>query len=414
MSTVEAITKFVNAAYSQLARSEVDKDYSTTVASRAGYTAEQLSVLPEGANLGLSCGCPILSSGLQQGEVVLDLGSGGGLDVFLAANQVGPTGVVIGLDGSEDMIALARRNAASKGLKPPHVAFAKASLVEELPVEPASVDCVVSNCVLNLLPGEGKTVVLKEAFRVLKPGGRMNLADVIATHDIPADLRNDLECIVDCISGAISEEEYRGLLQAAGFINISFIQEGELTACGSGTERNNSSGSLNQEALAKKPSDFVASYRISVSKPCYPAEAISPTVLKNWWYAYPEVKSTPDALTTEQVAALVRDPNQNSTDFTVIDVRRNDHMGGHVRGSLQCPAQSFYDDLPGYFERFKDSKKIIFYCQSSNGRGPRCAGWYQDHLDSVGYTSSKAYIMAGGIREWMGKFKGEEDLVEYD
>lgn len=108
-----------------------------------------------------------------------------------------------------------------------------------------------------------------------------------------------------------------------------------------------------------------------------------------------------------------------------------DTQGGHVRGSLQCPAQSFYDDLPGYFERFKDSKKIIFYCQSSNGRGPRCAGWwcypyieakqsvdtwyrYQDHLDSVGYTSSKAYIMAGGIREWMGKFQGEEDLVEYD
>jgi len=136
------------------------------------------------------------------------------------------------------MIALARRNAASKGLKPPHVAFAKASLAEELPVEPASVDCVVSNCVLNLLPGEGKTVVLKEAFRVLKPGGRMNLADVnvsvaynlgvtefyiyfqvIAIHDIPADLRNDLESIVDCISGAISEEEYRGLLQAAGFIS---------------------------------------------------------------------------------------------------------------------------------------------------------------------------------------------------
>jgi len=136
------------------------------------------------------------------------------------------------------MITLARRNAASKGLKPPHVAFAKASLAEELPVEPASVDCVVSNCVLNLLPGEGKTAVLKEAFRVLKPGGRMNLADVnisaaynlgvtqfyvyfqvIALHEIPADLRNDLESVVDCISGAISEEEYRSLLQAAGFIS---------------------------------------------------------------------------------------------------------------------------------------------------------------------------------------------------
>ncbi|KAL9710082.1 hypothetical protein Ac2012v2_006377 [Leucoagaricus gongylophorus] len=414
MTTVEAITKFVNAAYGERARSGTDKSFSTTVAYRAGYTTEQLSSLPEGANLGLSCGCPVLSSRLQRGEVVLDLGSGGGLDVFLAAHQVGPTGTVIGLDASEDMIALARRNAKSKGLRPPHVAFAKASLAEELPIESASVDCVISNCVLNLLPGEGKIAVLKDAFRALKPGGRLNLADVIALHEIPADIKNDLGSFVDCISGAVSEEEYRSLLQVAGFINISFVREGELTACGSGPQRDNYSESPNQKSMSPTNSgDFVASYRITAFKP-NSAETISPTALKNWWYAYPEVKSTPDALTVEQVAAMIRDPSQGRKDFTVIDVRQNDHTGGHVRGSFQCPAQSFYDDSPGYFERFKDSEKVIFYCQSSNGRGSRCAGWYQDYLDSVGCNSSEAYIMAGGIKEWMGKFKGEEDLVDCD
>ncbi|KAF5356906.1 hypothetical protein D9756_006872 [Leucocoprinus leucothites] len=425
MTTAQDITQLVDAVYSERARSGINPS-SSGAASSAGYTTEQLSSVPEGANLGLGCGCPVPTAGLQKGEVVLDLGSGGGLDALLAADQVGPTGAVVGLDGSEDMIALARRNAKSKGLKPPHVAFARALLTEELPIESSAVDCVLSNCVLNLVPGEGKAAILKEIFRVLKPGGRIHLADVVAIREMPNNVKNDMSNYVNCISGAMPREEYQSLLEAAGFTEISLINlEKDLTACwprpmqiepqsSAGGNKSCCSAQQSDTGFSLDPNEFVSSYQISARRPREPAVPVSPTVLKNWWYAYPEVRSTPDAFTAEEVAAFIRDPTKTSKDFTVIDVRRNDHAGGHVRGSLQCPAQSFYDDAPGYFEKFKDSENVIFYCQSSNGRGPRCAGWYQDYLNSVGHTSSKAYVMAGGIKGWMSRFKGEEGLVDYD
>ncbi|KXN82354.1 Arsenite methyltransferase [Leucoagaricus sp. SymC.cos] len=424
MSISKGLVSLVNEVYSERAHASPDIACSTVVASSAGYTQEQLATLPVGANLGMSCGNPVSSARLRKGEAVLDLGSGGGIDVFLAADLVGSNGVVVGLDASKDMIDLARQNAKVKGVRPPHIAFAHASLTDDLPIESNSVDCILSNCVLNLLPVAAKASVLKEAFRVLKPGGRINLADVVAIREMPPHIKTDMTHYVNCVSGAVTPEEYKGFLMDAGFDEISLIDTGkDLTACsGPPQERQSAPG---EQCCTQPPAasavksnlnfrEYAASYQVSASKPCKPASPVSATVLKNWWYGYPEVKSTPTSLAADDVATLIRDPTKSNKDFTVIDVRRNDHAGGHVRGSHQCPAQTFYDNAPGYFDKFKDSEEVIFYCQSSNGQGPRCAGWYQDYLNSIGYTSSKAYVLAGGIKGWMSKYKGEDDLVDYD
>jgi len=305
------------------------------------------------------------------------------------------------------------------------VAFTQASLTAELPIESSSVDCILSNCVFNLLPESGKASILKEAHRVLKPGGRIHLSDIVAIQDIPDEIRKDLSLYVNCVSGAISKAQYEDLLHKAGFQESSLVDTGvDLDAYYSYSPQQQQQKSCCGPKLPAlggaeaKPSfkanDFVASYQIYAQKSQNPSEIISSTVLKNWWDAYPTVKSSPEAMTAEQVAALTRDPTKTLNDFVVMDVRRNDHAGGHVRGSFQCPAQTFYDDAPSYFERFKNSERVIFYCQSSNGRGPRCAGWYQDYLDSVGHTISKAYVLSGGIKGWMAKYKDHTDLVDYD
>ncbi|KAF9448813.1 S-adenosyl-L-methionine-dependent methyltransferase [Macrolepiota fuliginosa MF-IS2] len=443
MMTPEHITNTVNAVYSERARNGSDTVYSTTVASAVGYTPDQLASIPTSSNLGLSCGNPVAIAGLRPGETVLDLGCGGGLDVFLAADQVGLTGIAIGLDGSEDMVDLARRNASAKGVKAPHVAFAQASLTTELPIESSSVDCILSNCVLNLLPESGKASILKEAHRVLKPEGRIHLSDIVAIKDIPDEIRKDLSLYVNCVSGAISKAQYEDLLHEAGFQEFSLVDTGvdldayylyspqqqqqqsccapKLPALGGAEAKpsfkaNDFVGAFLGllKYLVSSSTNVTASYEIYAQKSPSPSEIISSTVLKNWWDAYPTVKSSPEAITAEQVAALIRDPTKNPKDFVVVDVRRNDHAGGHVRGSSQCPAQTFYDDALSYFERFKDSERVIFYCQSSNGRGPRCAGWYQDYLDSVSHASSKAYVLSGGIKGWMAKYRDQTDLIDYD
>ncbi|KAJ3574912.1 hypothetical protein NP233_g1432 [Leucocoprinus birnbaumii] len=390
------IINLVNAVYSDRARTGVDK--------ACNYIFEALSDLAYSARtLALDVGPLSQLRGLKVGEVVLDLGSGGGIDVLLAAEQIGPSGVAVGLDSSEDMIALARQNAKAKGVKPPHVAFAKASLDKELPIESSSVDCVLSNCVVNLLPGDGKSKLMKEVFRVLKPGGRLHLADVVATREIPEDIKSDMTNYVNCVSGAISRDEYQRILQDAAFVDISLTNLAkDLTACCSGTPprqgcNQSSCGSQKPSTkIAFNPNDFVASYQISAWKPRDPADPVSSTVLKNWWYAYPDVMSIPDAMTAEEVAALIRDPTKSSKKVTVVDVRRNDHAGGHVRGSVQCPAQTFYEDAPELKRTWTPLR------------------WYQDYLNSIENTSSKAYVMAGGIKGWLSKFKGEEDLVDYD
>lgn len=177
-----------------------------------GYSEAELSRLPAGSNLGLGCGNPTSLGALQPGETVLDLGSGGGVDCFLAAQKVGPTGHVIGVDMTPEMVARARGNARRGDF--PNVEF-RLGEIEHLPVGDRSVDVVLSNCVINLVPD--KSQVYREAFRVLRPGGRLVVADVVATRPISAEARGDPSRWAGCSSGAMSVNEIDGLLASAGF-----------------------------------------------------------------------------------------------------------------------------------------------------------------------------------------------------
>ena len=190
----------------------------------AGYDDETLEAAPEGSNMGLGCGNPTAIAGLRPGETVLDLGSGGGFDCFLAAASVGPAGHVIGVDMTPEMIAKARRNAEQGGYG--NVEF-RLGDIESLPVEGASVDAIISNCVINLAPD--KAAAFAEAFRVLKPGGRLHVSDLVFGREAPAGLRDDLAAYVNCIGGAALEADYLGFMANAGFGAITVDAERDAT-----------------------------------------------------------------------------------------------------------------------------------------------------------------------------------------
>src|SRR2546421_803282 len=180
------------------------------------YDPAETAALPERAVLAsLGCGNPTALAELHAGETVLDLGSGGGLDVFLSAQGVGPTGRAYGLDMTDEMLALARENQRRAGVV--NVEFLKGE-IEQIPLPDASVDVIISNCVVNL--SADKRRVLGEAFRVLKPGGRFAVSDVVVRGDIPAAVRRSMELWVGCVAGALEEEEYKGLLTDAGFVDV--------------------------------------------------------------------------------------------------------------------------------------------------------------------------------------------------
>ena len=200
------------------------------VAEAFGYSPEELSSIPAEANMGQSCGNPTATANLRKGETVVDLGSGGGLDVFLAAARVGPTGRAIGIDMTPEMIDLARRNAAkgNNGEGYSNVEFHLAT-IDKLPLQDNSVDCVISNCVINL--ATDKPAVFREIARVLKPGGRLAVSDIALRQPLPREISEDVFAYVGCIGGAILIDDYKRQLIEAGFSNVQVIDSGaELNA----------------------------------------------------------------------------------------------------------------------------------------------------------------------------------------
>ncbi len=187
----------------------------TTYSEKLGYSATEVAAVPAGADLGLGCGNPLALASIKPGETVLDLGSGAGFDCLLAARQLNGTGRVIGVDMAPPMIAKARRNAAKAGFG--NVEF-RLGEIEHLPVADTSVDLIISNCVINLSPE--KAQVYREAFRVLKPGGRLAIADVVATKPVPPALRQQLEAIGACVAGAALVDDIKRMLREAGFARI--------------------------------------------------------------------------------------------------------------------------------------------------------------------------------------------------
>ncbi|MGA1792340.1 MAG: arsenite methyltransferase [Thermoplasmatota archaeon] len=227
----DEIRKNVRDNYGRIARGEKTHHTSTepsccggpspdALSGKIGYSDSEMGSVPEGANLGLGCGNPVALASLKEGESVLDLGSGAGFDCFLAAHRVGPGGKVIGVDMTRDMIAKARENAEKSGFA--NVDF-REGFIEDLPLDDGEVDVVISNCVINLSPEKDK--VFKEAHRVLKPGGRLMVSDLVLTSEIPPSLRDSVSAYVGCIAGADHRETYVQRMLEAGFEGLEIVSE---------------------------------------------------------------------------------------------------------------------------------------------------------------------------------------------
>ncbi|KAF0097937.1 MAG: arsM [bacterium] len=215
-----------------------------------GYSAEELASAPEGANLGLGCGNPQAIAALKAGETVLDLGSGAGFDAFLAARQVGESGSVIGVDMTPDMLSKARANAAKGSFA--NVEF-RLGEIEHLPVADASVDVIISNCVINLSPD--KAQVFRDAFRVLKPGGRLAISDIVLTAALPPEMQAEVALHTACVAGAVSIEALAAVMAAAGFTDIRIVP------------KDTSREYIRHWAPGRGVEDYIASASIEAVKP---------------------------------------------------------------------------------------------------------------------------------------------------
>jgi arsenite methyltransferase len=226
----DKIKKMVKEGYGRIARTETSccsfasfccgEATSEQISKKIGYTEEELRKVPKEANLGLGCGHPVSLASLKPGEVVLDLGSGSGIDCFLAAQKVGPEGRVIGIDMTPEMVARARLIAQREGYK--NVEF-RLGEIENLPVADNSIDVIISNCVINLSPDKKR--VFEEAYRVLKPGGRFLISDLVLLKPLPAYIQKSVAAYIGCLSGAMLKENYIKLIEKAGFEDVRIIKE---------------------------------------------------------------------------------------------------------------------------------------------------------------------------------------------
>ncbi len=224
----EKIKEFIKQRYGGIAKQSnsccgvenhcCSKDTAETISHQIGYKEEDLRAVPEGANLGLGCGNPVAIASLKPGDTVLDLGSGAGFDCFLAANKVGKSGKVIGVDMTAEMIEKAERNARAQQYE--NVEFRQGE-IENLPLDNESVDVIISNCVINLSPDKPR--VFREAFRVLKPGGKFIVADIVLTKDLPDSIKNSVEAYVGCIGGAELKDKYLKAIVDSGFEDVQIL-----------------------------------------------------------------------------------------------------------------------------------------------------------------------------------------------
>ena len=263
----EDLLQSVQSRYAAVAQSNLSSEHAGVhaVAEAFGYSPEELAAIPAAANMGLSCGNPTAMASLQPGEVVVDLGSGGGLDVFLASQKVGPLGRVFGIDMTQAMIDRARKNALDGGYT--NVEFHLAA-IDHLPLPDATVDCVLSNCVINLAPD--KPAVFREIARVLKPGGRLAVSDIALKQQLPPEIAGSVAAYVGCIAGAISLDDYRRGLLETGFQAVEIID--------SGADLNAYAKAENQAGCCSPQMD-ASSNSAGASACCSPPSAIGETTL---------------------------------------------------------------------------------------------------------------------------------------
>lgn len=227
----EKIKKAVREGYAEVAKTDSTcytapgsccggADLAKDISRNIGYTDEDIEAVPDGANLGLGCGNPVALASLEKGDVLLDLGSGAGFDSFIAARQVGRKGRVIGVDMTPEMLDKARENARKGGYD--NVEF-RLGEIEHLPVADNSVDVIISNCVINLVPD--KKAVFNDAFRVLKPGGRLMVSDIVLLKELPAAIKESVSAYVGCLAGAVMKDEYIGAIESAGFANVEITED---------------------------------------------------------------------------------------------------------------------------------------------------------------------------------------------
>jgi ubiquinone/menaquinone biosynthesis C-methylase UbiE len=276
----EKVRKIVREGYAKVAKREKpccgtqspcgegNSDLTEDISRRIGYSEEEISSVPEGANMGLGCGNPVALASLKKGQTVLDLGSGGGFDCFLAANKVGKSGRVIGVDMTPEMLDKARDN-ARKG-KRENVEF-RLGEIENLPVADGTVDIVISNCVINLSPNKKR--VFEEAYRVLRPNGRLMVSDIVLLKKLPEIIRKNVQAYIGCISGAEMKDKYLQMIKAAGFRDVKIIEEKHFPI-------ENMANDPTAQAIAKtseipaeeigKMANAVASVKVSGVKPNQP------------------------------------------------------------------------------------------------------------------------------------------------